>query len=474
MLVFGPDNVMLKRRHFLQCVVAAAATPSLLTGGHARFPAAGTRQLVADPQRILDLAPGLGYTIVSRFGDSMDDNLRVPGAHDGMAAFPGADGRIRIVCNHELKPESADASAFAGSDGSLPETVLQRCYDRGKDATPGPGGTTTTIFNPATGETEQQFLSLAGTETNCAGGPTPWGSWLSCEECFEDPGSDWSLLRKHIREKRHGYVFEVPAAANGLVEPVPIKAMGRFEHEACAVDPRTGIVYMTEDRHHSLFYRFIPDAPGKLAEGGRLQALAVIGRESLATHNWNRKARVPLRRPLDTFWIDLDDVDTSKNDLRLRGAKQGAAMFARGEGLCLAGDRLAFTCTIGGPARRGQVFTYLPGPHEGTQDEAGRPGKLELIAEADENSLLTNADNLTMAPWGDLVVCEDTLDGSSCSVVGIRPDGSQYLVADNAYSGSELAGVCFSPDGRIMFLNIQYPGMTLAISGDWASLKGGQ
>jgi secreted PhoX family phosphatase len=142
--------------------------------------------------------------------------------------------------------------------------------------------------------------------------------------------------------------------------------------------------------------------------------------------------------------------------------------------LCFAEDRLAFTCTIGGPARRGQVFTYLPGPREGTADEADQPGQLELIAEAGEASLLTNADNLTMAPWGDLIVCEDALDGSSNSVIGIRPDGSQYLVADNAYTGSELAGVCFSPDGSIMFLNIQYPGMTVAISGDWTSVNRGQ
>ena len=129
-----------------------------------------------------------------------------------------------------------------------------------------------------------------------------------------------------------------------------------------AVDPRTGIVYMTEDRHHSLFYRYIPDVPGKLVEGGRLQALAVAGQESLPTHNWNREAHVPLRRPLDTSWVDLDDVDPAKNDLRLRGARNGAAMFARGEGLCLAGDRLAFTCTIGGPARRGRGDLRYPFP----------------------------------------------------------------------------------------------------------------
>ena len=164
-------------------------------------------------------------------------------------------------------------------------------------------------------------------------------------------------------------------------------------------------------------------------------------------------------------WIDLDDVDPIDNNLRLRGAASGAATFARGEGLCAAGDRFAFTCTIGGPARIGQVFTYKPSPFEGTATEKDEPGQLTLIAEAEESSLLRNCDNLTMAPWGDLIVCEDTID--HCGLVGIRPDGSQYPMADNAYSTSELAGVCFSPDGNTMFVNVQYPGMTLAITGPW-------
>ena len=168
---------------------------------------------------------------------------------------------------------------------------------------------------------------------------------------------------------------------------------------------------------------------------------------------------------MKTRWIDLDDVDPDGNTLRLRGAEKGAATFARGEGLCVAGDRFAFTCTIGGPARIGQVFTYKPSPFEGTATETEEPGELTLIAEADEQSLLRNCDNLTMAPWGDLIVCEDT--ANHCGLVGIRPDGTQYEIADNPYSGSELAGVCFSPDGQTLFVNIQYPGMTLAITGPW-------
>jgi secreted PhoX family phosphatase len=395
----------------------------------------------------------------------MGDGFRVPEAHDGMAAFAGDDGRIILICNHELAPSKQRQSAFAGSEEQLFDAALDKLYDPGGGSTPGAGGTTTTIYNPETRETERQFLSLGGTETNCAGGATPWGSWLSCEECFENPGLAVKDMRVVMRDKPHGYVFEVSANSEGLVEPQPIKAMGRFEHEAAAVHHATGIVYMTEDRHHSLFYRYIPNVPGKLLEGGRLQALAIDGAASFKTHNWGRRPDLPVSKPLATRWLDLDDVDPEENDLRLRGAEAGAAMFARGEGLCTNGEEFFFTCTIGGQARLGQVFHYQPSPFEGSAREQESPGKLTLIAESDEKSMLRNCDNLTVAPWGDLIVCEDTAD--DCGLVGIRPDGSQYEFADNAYSNSELCGACFSPDGKVLFVNIQYPGMTLAITGPW-------
>lgn len=452
---------MLDRRRFLLSI-AAAALP------HARTRAADgpLGPLRRDPQRLLDLPEGFELTVVSRAGERMDDGLQVPPAHDGMAAFEGDDGRIILVCNHEMNSGYPEYSAFGTSFADLPGPEKEKVYDWGNSETPGAGGTTTVVYNPATRETERRYLSLGGTEVNCAGGPTPWGSWLSCEECFESPGTSYGTGRKIVREERHGYVFEVPSRAGGLVEAYPLRAMGRFEHEACAVDPRTGIVYMTEDRYHSLFYRFIPAVPGRLREGGRLQALMIIDSPSLPTHNWARET-VVRDEPLPVAWLDLDDVDPVENDLRLRGAKAGAATFARGEGLCAAAGDFAFTCTIGGPARLGQVFSYTPSPYEGTPRERETPGALTLIAEATPGSLLKNADNITMAPWGDLIVCEDT--DSHCGLVGIRPDGSQYELADNAYSDSELAGVCFSPDGRTLFVNIQYPGTTVAITGPWPS-----
>ena len=396
----------------------------------------------------------------------MTDGFSVPGAHDGMAAFPGEDGRIILVSNHELAPSEQRKSAFAGGDDSAFKEAIDKLYDPGGGSTPGAGGTTTTIYNPQTGEAERQYLSLAGTELNCAGGATPWGSWLSCEECFEQPGRGLKDFRFVTRDQPHGYVFEVPAAATGLVEPRPLKAMGRFEHEAAAVHTETGIVYMTEDRHHSLFYRYIPNVPGRLHEGGRLQALAIIDRSSFATHNWDKHPDMLPGEPLGTRWIDIEDPDPSENNLRLDGAKAGAALFARGEGLCTDGKEFAFTCTIGGRARLGQVFNYKPSAFEGTEREQEAPGQLTLIAEAGEDSLLRMCDNVTMAPWGDLIVCEDD-EKYHCGLIGIRPDGSQYQLADHPYSNSELCGACFAPDGKTLFVNVQYPGTTLAITGPW-------
>lgn len=455
---------MIDRRRFLHgLVVAAAAAPAAC--------AANTRNsspfaaLHPDPRGILDLPAGFDYQILSRQGDVMDDGLLVPASADGMAAFAGDDGNIVLVCNHENWPGDASTGPWGADLARLATVPAPSIYDIGSGVTPGNGGTTTVIYDPRRRRVLRRHLSLAGTELNCAGGPTPWGSWLSCEECFQNEGSSFESGVVLQRERRHGYVFEVAFSNPGLAEPVPLKAMGRFEHEAAAVSSESGVVYMTEDRHRSLFYRFLPRSPGRLAEGGRLQALAINGSPGHDTRNWNATGRLPPRQVLPVRWIDLDNVDGDSNDLRLRGRKNGAAIFARGEGLCSVGRDFAFSCTIGGADRLGQVFLYSPSKFEGKPEETDYPGHLQLLAEATPDSLLRNADNLVATPWGDLLVCEDTAD--HCGLVGVRPDGSQYMIADNAYSNSELAGVCFSPDGTIMFVNVQYPGLTLAITGPW-------
>lgn len=383
----------------------------------------------------------------------MDDGLLVPARADGMAAFSAPNNNIALVCNHENPP--ASGAAFGEDNELLTKLDSRAVYDRGKGSTPGAGGTTTLVYDPVSQKTLRRHLSLAGTELNCAGGKTPWGSWLSCEECFTRPGRARSRRGTIQRERRHGYIFEVPANATSVVSPRPLRAMGRFKHEAAAVDPDSGLVYLTEDQHESLLYRFTPKVQGKLARGGRLQALAISGQSGYDTRNWEAAKRMPVGRWTQAKWIELDDTDPEEDVLRFRGAESGAAVFARGEGICYAQGSLFFTATIGGADRLGQIFEYRPA----TQS-------LRLLSEAHPDGILHNADNLTMSPWGDLVICEDT--ALNCGLVGMRPDGTQYPLANHAYSTSELAGVCFSPDGGTMFVNIQHRGLTLAITGPWS------
>jgi len=427
----------------------------------ARSAASPLGPLRSDPDALIDLPAGFSYRVISRAGDLMDDGLKVPSAHDGMAAFTGDDGRIILVCNHELGLNEMKLGAFGADVDSIPATVAEKLYDAGNGVSPLAGGTTTTIFNPVTGGTERQHLSLVGTEWNCAGGPTPWNSWLSCEETFRMPGP----LGNEYRDKAHGYVFEVPARETGLVEPVPIKAMGHFEHEAAVVHEASGNVYLTEDKRGCLFYRYIPIQPGNLLAGGQLQALGIGDGPSVRTDNWSATSKIRAGEELAVRWIDLDNVDSEKNNLRKRGAALGAATFMRCEGMCAVGNDIFFTTTIGGPSLLGQVFRYRVSPNEGTNTESAASDTLTLIAESTEQSMLRGADNIMMAPFGDLIVCEDT--ATHCGIVGIGPDGTQYAIADNPHSDSELAGACFSPDGEILFVNIQYPGITLAITGPW-------
>jgi len=446
---------MIDRRQFLAGVAAAAAAPR---SRGASTGTAGFGPLKADPARILDLPARFGYDIVARRGETMDDGLLVPARADGMGAFAGDDGQVILVCNHENSPGYRGSGPFGESLERLPAVPPGFVYDRGGGRTPGTGGTTTIVWDPRERRKLRQHMSLVGTEVNCAGGPTPWGSWLSCEECFTGPGADTAGI---VRERRHGYVFEVPARGQGPVRPEPLTALGRFEHEAAAVDPATGVVYLTEDKHRALFYRFLPSVPGRLAEGGRLQALAIAGRPSFDTRNWDLVRALEPGETLAVTWIDLPEPDLDANELRLDGFERGAARFARGEGLTRAGKEFVMTCTIGGPDRLGQVFAYRPLANGG--------GELRLIAESAVDSLLRHADNLTASPWGDLVVCEDTAE--HCGLVGIRPDGVQYPLADNAYDDSELAGVCFSPAGDELYVNVQDRGLTLAIRGPWTSTR---
>ena len=432
-------------------------------GEHAKRVIAPYGPLIPDKDKLLDLPAGFTYQVISKRGGTMSDGLRVPGMFDDMAAFPGEDGRIVIVRNHELALNQSSLGAFPRN--RLPASVNRALvYDAGEGEEPPQfGGTTTIVYDPATGKTEKEFLSLAGSHRNCSGGAMPWGSWITCEETFD--------LTSDRRARMHGYCFEVKADPElGLQKAIPLKALGRFCHEAVAYDPEDGSLYLTEDRGDGLLYRFVPERERDFSSG-RLYALAIRSIKSAdLRNNQSKKGRhIAEGQRLSIHWIEIDDPSAPKDDLRVRGFKKGAARFARGEGIFYDKGSLFLCCTDGGPSRRGQVFRIIP---EGTKDAGPQ---IELFLESGESDLLTSGDNLCVAPNGDLIICEDLIDPFKRKqfqhLRGVTPDGKIFTLARNPDGANkyEFCGSTFSPDGSILFVNIQTLDHTFAIKGPWRS-----
>ena len=402
---------------------------------------------------LLQLPAGFRYLSFGWTGDPLAGGLVTPARHDGMAAFAGAGSRIRLVRNHEVR----GGTEFAESPVYDPHAG---------------GGTTTVEFDTAAGKVEQAWASLAGTSANCAGGPTPWGSWLTCEETvfgpdFTPAGTLAARLpdARHGYGQPHGYIFEVPA--DGPASAEPLRAMGRFAHEAVAVDPATGIVYETEDRWlGSGFYRFIPAAAGNLVAGGRLEMLAIAGapRADLRTGQ-ERDVWLPVA------WAPVDDPDPAgirEDSVYAQGVAGGGATFARLEGTWHGGGRIYVVSTTGGEAEAGQVWEYDP------QGE-----RIRLVFQSPGRDVLDMPDNLCVSPRGALVLCEDSETDNF--VRGLTLDGKLFPIARNDvvlagerggfsgdYRDNEFAGATYSPDGRWLFFNIQTPGITFAVTGPWA------
>ncbi len=431
-----------------------------------------------DPATVLDLPKGFEYKILSRAGDEMSDGLLLPADPDGMAAFALKDGKTLLLRNHEISPgdlkrefppANQSISAFDRADKRLGEIDASLLYDHGGNGRQLGGGVTGLVIDPGSMRVSQQYLALGGTYNNCAGGPTPWDSWITCEETTRRANKKGGLT------KNHGYAFEVKAdPGSGLQKAVPLEAMGRFSHEAACVDPRSSIVYMTQDSGSkpSLLYRFLPNVPGKLYRGGKLQALAIIDEPSKDMRNWPSSKSAPIEpgQWLYTQWVDLDGVDNPNNDLEVRGLTKGAARFTRGEGMWFGDNEFYFSCTNGGASKIGQIWRYIPSPVEGTSLESRQPGRLQLFVESPDPSVMEYADNITIAPWGDLIVCEDGRGENFLR--GITPKGRIYTLARCALKQhNEFCGTCFGPDGKTLYFNLQQSGLTLAVRGPWHKVR---
>ena len=407
-----------------------------------------------DANKILDLHSSLEYKIISEAGSRMSDGLIVPGKPDGMASFNN-NGRVVLVRNHELrKGHGIRSSAFLNG-----EKDIKGLGDNHYDASAF-GGTTNLVYDENNKIVESEFLSLSGTEGNCSGGATPWGTWLTCEE---------SVNKKSTQEKPHGYVFEVaPNDKPNLQKAKPLKELGRFNHEAVAFDT-FGNAYLTEDRSDGLFYKYTPSKKGDLNKG-QLFALAIRNVKNIDTRNWS-KTNYLLKDRYKTIWIPLDDIDPEQDTLRFEGKEKGALIFARGEGIINSPNSIYFSCTSGGLNQKGQIWRFnFSDPKNETIElwyESSNPhyGRYNRSFKGNE---LNMPDNMGLSPWGDLIICEDNSDLNR--LWGISKTGRPYIIAENSHSGSEFAGVCFSPSGKTMFVNLQSNGQTFAITGDWETV----
>ena len=435
-------------------------TPRLNKGGRAGNGGYGPLENDAG---ILLMPRGVQVRAFGAIGDPMSDGNVTPIALDGMAAFPAPRNRVRLVRNHEDR-----------NDPPFPP-IGANPYD------PAAGAGTTTLEIGPDRRLERDWVSLSGTFVNCAGGPTPWGSWITCEETVAGP--------KEGFEKTHGWAFEVPSAAEGPVDPVPLTDMGRFSHEAIAIDPRTGIVYETEDNGFppgSGLFRFLPNQPGRLAAGGRLQMAAVRGTPQADLRG--SAAAIPVGAEFPIVWVDLDLVDpgddNSEADRRaalflngLEKQPEGGAIFDRLEGCWFGDGSMFFHDTRGGVRREGTVWQYTPAAREG-QGGSDDVGTLRLIFDSPGPDVLDNPDNITVNPHGGLILCED--GGGVQFLRGLTRDGRIFDFAANQFNDAEFAGATFSPDGNTLFVNIQGEtrgiatdpgvkgaGMTLAIWGPW-------
>jgi hypothetical protein len=434
---------------------------------------------------VLALPEGFSYVTFGFIGATMADGNTTPLALDGMAAFPGGErDRVRLIRNHEDR-NPAGAGSVGGDSAAR--------YDP-----QGGGGTSTLVYDERRRRLVADFISLNGTTVNCAGG-IGFGrrSWLTAEETVRGPEATSSA---ELFPERHGYLYEVPVnrGPGELEKGEPIRAAGRFAHEAVAVSQETGIVYETEDPGSGIgagFYRYIPIDRSSLTLGGKLQMLAIRGRPQL-----DMREGQTVGRRLQVEWVEIENPDpayasiSDPNGTFKQGYGKGGALFNRLEGCWYDDGSIFFVSTSGGDAKSGDVNSdgYQEGfgqvweyrPHRGG-------GFLTLLYESPSAAALDSPDNLTVTPRGGLIACED--DASSTNpdghplapgianvnrLIGLTQEGETFELAVNVLNDSEFAGCCFSPSGKTLFVNVfgraaftddPNEGMTCAITGPWGS-----
>jgi uncharacterized protein len=376
----------------------------------------------------LELPRGFRYRVISTQADMMSDGKPTPGIFDGTDAFEGRNGTTILIRNHENRSRALEIPVVVPNS---------KRYDPDMNVR---GGNTKLVVGRDRRVIES-FAVLGGTHTNCAGGGTPWGTWVTCEEIF-----NYGSVENNVTPGTgvpHGFAFEVPADASSPVDPQPILSAGRFSHEAVAWV--RGALYETEDRDDASLYRFVPDRPprehGDLASnGGILESLAIVGRPNFDANLANPGETYPVE------WVTIDEPNPLEDTVRRQAQDKGAVIFDRTEGAWEADGRLYFDCTTGGEAQLGQLWQFTPRGRGG--------GELKLIYESTAVEDLENPDNLVVVPdTGDVLLQEDS--SGEQFIRGVNRRGEIYDFAHTVLNNTEFCGGCFSPDGKTFFVNQQ-------------------
>ncbi len=411
--------------------------------------------LVSNLNAPLELPAGFHCAVVQQFHELMSCGNRMPAQPDGMTCHVDEHGQYVLLRNHEM----GDGRWMSKPGRALPTNYFrggihpEEAYDKRMF-----GGVTRVVLHPEklldvipSGDARTAVVSsnlvLAGTQYNCSGGHVDEG-WITCEES-DDPD--------------HGYAFLTKIEDDALVDATQrrITSWGRMKREGVSLEPNTGFVYMTEDHKNGRLYRFVPDAAGQPMGAGTLEALKIDG-----TLDTDPETPLTEGQSWSTSWVTIADPQAEHRPCREQGEALGASRFNRCEGSVIVGDSLWFIASTAGPVGAGQIFRLDL-----------RKNTLHLEVQVTDRSTLSMPDNVTLTPWGDLLMAEDNYNtggGATHQYLRcLRPDGSIYDFARNPHNstddcGAELTGPCFSPDGTVLFVNIQAPvGATVAITGPW-------
>ncbi|WBQ08172.1 alkaline phosphatase PhoX [Kribbella sp. CA-293567] len=429
--------------------------------------------LMDDPKGVLALPPGFRYTVVTQAGQTtLTTGQKTPGAHDGMAVIGNGTKRYKLIQNHEIGSNNALGVP------QVPGTV----YDAGVGA----AGGCTVIDVDRDGTNYGEWVGISGTLTNCAGGHTPWGTWLTCEET-ENKANGTTRL------KDHGYVFEVWADGK-TAHPVPLKALGRYAHEALAVDRDQQHIYLSEDASgpNGLFYRWTAPAGYRLGKEswkdlqdvdfGSYEAMAILGDDGKPIPDVAYLTSAQLLRPFRVAWVTVPDRDAVSvscrkqfTDGQVTRGKKFEGVWGTHDGVYVV-NSYANSGTTDLPAdavphdgmvwfynyktETIQLVTYFPSNDAADQGATAKYQDLNF----------DGPDNVTVTPWGSLILAED--GNASSHILSSVPGGPTYAIARNQLNDSEFCGPAFSEDGKVLFVNIQSPGLTLAITGPWRDYLG--